>query len=263
MTLRDQAVRYVPSWLSDGFPENPSNGHRILFVIGRFVDAGLSALMQGALAAVGRGTPTALKYVGQARGVMRGRYDTDAQFQTKLSKWIDRAKRQGSQRQLAVEIAEYLGDARVRVVNRAGHWITCESDGTVTETDAAWDWDSVSHPERNDPDEPWWSDEWVLVYPAWEVRDGTLGDLYGADGFALGHYATSQEIDSVKWIVQHTKAAHSCVRAVIWTSDPDRFDPEVPASCPDGTWGAWGIYDGDSYVPSGRDLTTCRYWEPR
>lgn len=262
-TLRDKVARYLPSWLSESDPDSPSYGHRFVFIIGRFVDTSLSAAMQASLAAVGRGTPSALKYLGRARGITRGRLDTDATYGAKLSTWIDRWKEAGQQRRLAIEIAEYLGDSRVRVVNRAGHWVTVEANGTITETDAEWDWDSVSHPDRNDPEAPWWSDLWVIVYPTWEQRAGTLGDLVGADGYGIGHMAPAQQIDAVKGIIQSFKACHSCVRAVLWTSNEERYDPDEPSSCPDGTWGAWGIYDGDSYVLGGRDLTETRYWEPR
>ncbi len=259
MTLRSLVSRYLPAWLSDAYPESPSYGDRWMWLTARFVDATLSVVMQGSLAAVGRGTPTALKYVGAARGVQRGRLDPDDTYRAKLPTWIDRWKEAGSQRRLAIEIAQYLGDSRVRVVNRHGHWITVEADGTITETDAPFDWDSVSHPARAAS----WSALWVMIWPTWDVRPGTLGDLTGDDGHSLGHLSTPQEVEAVKGLCLDFKSGHSCVRAIIWTSDETLFDPENPASLPNGRWGAWGILDGDSYVASDRNLTTCRYWEPR
>jgi hypothetical protein len=262
--LRD-LISALPSWLADksGLPGLPSNGYRVVFTLSRFVDVGISALMQASIAAVGRGTPTALKYVGDARGVIRGRLDTDADYRKKLPTWIQRWKDAGNARRLAREVWEYLGDSRVRVVTRAGHWITIETDGTMTETDAPWDWDSVSNPERNNPAAPWWSDEWIIVYPSWALRPGTFHDLTGDDGFGLGHLAPRAQVDALKLIVDRYKAAHSCVRAIIWTLDATRFDPAVPASKPDGTWGQWSRTIGGHCVFSGRDLSTCRFWEPR
>lgn len=256
--LRERMAEYVPSWLADHDPVGKSYGWRVLTALSRFVDAGLSAALWASLGAVGKGTPTALKYVGHARGITRGRLDTDESYAAKFPSWIERWREAGSQRRIAREIAEYLGDARVRVVNRSGHWITVEANGTLTEHDAEFDWDSESHPYRAS----WWSDLWVIVCPAWAHRPGTIGAI-GVDQYAIGHLATQPEVDAVKLLIQRWKAAHSCVRAVIWTSDPDLFDPEEPASCPNGRWGAWGIYDGDSYVPSDRDLVNCRFWEPR
>ncbi len=87
--------------------------------------------------------------------------------------------------------------------------------------------------------------------------------MVGEDGFALGHLATHGEVDALKGLLSQWKGLHSCVRAVIWTTDPDLFDPEVPLSCPDGTWGAWSMNVAGVQVPSGRNYTTCHYWEPR
>lgn len=262
MGLTDRLAEFLPSWLNDDQP-NPSVGFRVLFGLVRFVDVGLAGALQASLDAVGRGSPSALKYVGEARGVTRGRLDTDDTYRAKLPTWIDRWKECGSQRRLALEIAEYLGDSRVRVINRAGHWITVDADGTVTETDATWDWDSISHPERSDPDNPYWSDLWVVVYPTWPVRTGTIADLVASDTRGVGHLCPRSEVDALKRIFLTWKAGHSCVRTVIWTSDPARFDPSDPSSCPNGRWGAWGIFDGGSFIASDRDLTTCRFWEPR
>ncbi|MBX3205120.1 MAG: hypothetical protein KF764_08620 [Labilithrix sp.] len=275
MNLRDTIHRYLPSWLADNHPESPSYGFRFLWGCALLVDGALEVVLQATLAAVGRGTPTALPYVGHARGLVRYQDESHAAFAARLPTWIDRAKERGSPRHLAREIHRYLrSHPRVRIFNRWGWCLTIERDGTESETeDSGWDWDSVSHPERSDPDDPWWSDLWIVVYTRaepgdpidqWAPRPGTLGDITGDDGFALGHLASAEEVDVLKGIIQ-SKPAHECVRAVIWTSDPERFDPSEPASMPNGRWGSWGIYDAvaGQYVPSDRDTVTCRFWEPR
>lgn len=172
--------------------------------------------------------------------------------------------------EIAKQVQGYLRTKpRVRIVNRAGFFLTLEQDGaTYSEHQGTWDWDSVSHPERNDPDEPWWSELWIIVYTApeqWPFASGTLGDaddVFGDDGLGLGHDVTRKEYDAVRGQASQFKAAHTLVRAVIWCSDPDLFDPTAPATLPDGTWGAWSMDDGTgARIPSGRDLTSCRYWE--
>lgn len=267
MGLKDVFGRILPSWLADNFPASPSYGYRFLWVGAALVDAALDTMLQGSLAASGRGTPTALRYIGAARGILRGRYDTDDEYFVKLQTWIDRHKERGQQRRLAREVWEYLGNdgsgaSRVRVVNRAGWWVTITAAGELEETQADWDWDSVSHPFRNDLDAPYFSDLWVIVYPSWTFRAGTLGDLTGDDGFAIGHMAPHAEVEALKSIVTTWKAAEECIRAVIWTTDETLFDPEEPSTCPDGTWGAWGTTGSGSRVKSGRDLINCRFWEP-
>lgn len=263
MSLRDALRRYLPSWLADDYPDSPSYGFRVLWSIALVVDAAVEATLQGSLAAVGRGTPTALRYLGEERGMLRGQDESAEAYADRLRTWIDAWRSAGSARRLATEIHRYLrSHPRVRVITRSGIWTTVESDGSITMTKAPWNWDGVSHPARAS----WWSDLWVVVYTSpdqWPLRPGTLGDLEGDDGYALGHLARREEVDAIQSILMQWKAAHSRVRALIWTSDPTRFDPTAPSSCPDGTWGAWGMRSGTSYVPSGRDITTCRYWEPR
>lgn len=264
--LRDLVNRFVPSWLSDKSPDSPSWGFRVLWGIVLIIDGALELVAQASLAAVGRGTPTALPYVGQARGMIQNQDESDADFADRLGTWVDRAKENGGPTRLILAIHDYLrSHPRIRLYKRNGDCITVETDREVTyDEGTAWDWDSESHPERA----TWWSDVWIVVYTTsgspdqWVQRPGALGDL-GDDGFAWGHLASKKEVDDIKGLVQLCKAAHTCVRAIVWTNDETKFVPSTPASMPNGRWGAWGIYDGDDYVASDRDLTTCRFWEPR
>ncbi len=256
--LRKLLTRYLPSWLADNYPNGPSFGHRILWALTLLAEGQLEIVLQGSLAAVGRGTPSALPYLEFARGIARGRFDTDTSYAVKMSTWIQRWKEAGAQIRLAKEIAEYLGDSRVRIVNRAGHWVTVEANGTVTTEDAAWDWDGTSHPERAG----WWAEIWIIVYPTWG-HTGPYGGVrdWGGDAYGIGHLRTRRDRDAIMGIAKRFKSAHTHVRAIIWTSDASLFDPAVPSSSPDGTWGAWGKGGAGSRIPS-RNLTTCRYWEP-
>lgn len=258
MSLRDSLRRYVPAWISDRYSDKVAVGFGLLWTMARVVDVTVAQVLEGAYAASGKNL-TALKYVGDARGIVRGRLDTDESYRQKMSTWVDRWRTAGSALRLATEIAEYIGDARVRIVTRGGQWVTVDPDGTVTRHEAAWDWDSVSHPERAG----FWSEMFVIVYSPWPLRPGTLGGIED-DGFALGHMVPRESVDVVKQLIDRWKAAHTMIRAVIWTTDSTAFDPEAPGSLmPDGTWGAWSFNDGGSQVRSGRDWTSCRYWEPR
>ena len=257
MSLVDIYLNYVPTWLAG------TKGGKILGTLIAFLDTALSNFDEASNAAVGRGTVDALTYVGDERGVIRGRLDDDASYRVKLRGWIQARQEDGSQLGLAKRIWEYLGDSRVRVVNRAGHWITIETDGSVSVTDASWDWDSVSNPERNDPLNPYWSDEWIIIYPTYPVRPGTMGELPApTDGYGLGQMVPRNQVNDILDIISQSKAAHSKVRAILWCSDSTKYDPANNASKPDGTWGQWSINSGGHQIASGRDLTVTRYWEP-
>ena len=124
----------------------------------------MNALMEGLIEGLqaaypGLGTPTALQYIGRGRGILRGRLDTDDTYAGKLRAWLDRWETAGSMQGLARELYEYLG-LPLRIVNRAGHWLSIDSLGIITTTQAMWDWDSVSHPERAG----FWSEMWIIVY---------------------------------------------------------------------------------------------------
>jgi hypothetical protein len=258
--VREQLRDYVPWWLQDRkYSSGKVVGFTFLWVLAAVLDAMAEWLLQSLRAAwPGKGTPTALPYIGRSRGILRGQADTDDAYAARLRMWLDKWRDAGTQRQLAIELHEYLGNApRVRIVNRAGHMVTVAADGTITEATCAWDWDSVTNPERA----TWWSELWVIVYPTQWATTGTYGDGrdWGPDpARGFGHAVTREEVDAVKAILGAWKAAHSKVRAVIWTSDAALFNPAAPATLPNGRWGQWSI----AGAPSDRNVSTCRYWEP-
>lgn len=261
----DALRRILPPWLSARFERALSVGFRYLAALTLALDAAADVLTQGLLARFpGLGTPTALELIGRSRALIRNQGESDEAYAARLRNWLEIHKEAGSQLQIARSIHEYLRTRpRVRVVNRAGRFVTVNADGSVEIYDGAWDWDSVSNPERNDPAEPWWSDLWVIVYTSeeqWRARPGGLGDLEGDDGFALGHLATREEVDAILGLLAQWKAQHSRIRAVIWCPNPSLFDPMNPATLPDGTWGDWAITVGGSCIASRNP--TCRYWEP-
>ena len=265
LRVRDIIGKILPPWLSARVQRGKTAGFRFVWGLVAAVDVMLDAANQGIAAWFpGVGTPTALPYIGRSRGIIRGQGESHADYAARLTRWLETWTEAGSQELIAVSIHEFLSTRpRVRVVNRAGQWVTVEADGTIVRHQSPWDWDSISHPERNDPDEPWWSDLWVIIQSPWEERPGTLGEVTGDDGFAFGHLATHEEVDAVTGLFAQWKGAHSCIRAAIWTTDSSLFDPTDSDTCPNGRWGAWGIFDGTSFVPSDRNITTCRYWEPR
>lgn len=260
--FRDSLREYVPKWLSDRPGANV--GFRVLWSIAKTLDELAEVGVQGVQAAwPGLGTPTALPMIGRARGIVQGQTETNDHYAARLRGWLE-AWSGDRTLGLALQIHEWLGNnPRVRVVSRSGNWVTVNADGTIVRNVAAFDWDSVSHPERNIAAAPWWSDEWVIVYPTqWALRPGTLGGLTGDDGYGIGHLVPHSDVYALRGIIDDWKGAHAKVRAVIWTSDASLFDPTNPGSLPNGNWGAWGTTGNGARAKSDRNLTTCRYWEP-
>lgn len=261
LRLRDAFKLISPWWLSDRLQSGKTVGYRYLWSMISVLDALLEGQLQGMRACwPGAGTPTALPLISRSRGILRGQDDTDEEVSAKLRGWLDRWLTAGSQLAIAREIHEYLSDhPRVRVINRAGHWVTLNEDGTVDLDDAAWDWDSVSNPERVN----YWSELWVIVYTSQFADAGDWGDgrFWGARDSGIGHVVHRIDRDACRNLLGTWKSAHSRIRAVIFSTDDALFDPAAPLTCPDGTWGQWSTGGSGSRVVSNRNLTDCRYWE--
>lgn len=258
--FRDTVRKYLTWWLRDRPHEGKTVSFRYIWSMVAPVDAFVDVLLQGLVAPwPGLGTPTALPAIGRSRGVVRGRLDTDESYALKLRGWLERWRLAGTMEGIARNVQEYLGTpSRIRVVNRAGRWLTLNADGTIERHTQAWDWDSVSNPERAG----FWSEIWIIIYdPPYANRPGTLGDVIEDDGLCLGHLCPLGERDILLGLFRTTKSAHTKTRTVIWTDDDTLFDPEDPGSLPDGTWGEWFTGGEGARVPSNRD-PDCRYWEP-
>lgn len=253
--FRDSIRAYIPVWLSDRLKKNV--GFRFLWAVVATHDALADVTVEGVQAAwPGQGTPSALALIGRTRGLVRWQDEASDSYAMRLRGWLETWARART-REMALQLHGYLrSKPKVRVITRGGEWITVGTDGTVTEQDASWDWDSLSHPERAS----WWSDLWIVIYTSqYLVRPGTMGALPAIDdGYGLGQMVPRTDFDAIATMLGELKGAHSRIRAIIWCSDPTLFDPAVPATCPDGTWGGWGYGTPSTCT---RDLTSCRYWE--
>jgi hypothetical protein len=265
------AIRsYVPNWLSSR-PEL-FVGFALLYVLAAVLDIFWEWSFQGLQAAFpGLGTPTALPLIGYSRGILRGEAETDASYASRLLPWITTWTGAASSIVLAQQIRAYLANhPTVRIVNRAGFWVTVDSGGTISTATSPWDWDSVSNPERNIPGFPWWSDLWIIVYPTeWPITGTNLASLVGvwgtSQGVGLGHQVPRSAVDAIRTLVGQWRGAHCWIEAIIWSYDATLFVPGSPvAGDPDGTWGNWHKLAGGVAVPArtGAADGRVRFWIP-
>jgi hypothetical protein len=280
LRFRDVIRAYVPVWLSDRLASGKTTAFRFLWSMIAPLDNMVDAQVQGLQAAwPGKGTPTALPYIGRSRGLIQGQTETDDAYAARLPSWLDIWPHAAGTPELALakRMQEYLGNTpRIRVIQRKRFtpaldslWVTLNSDGSVVKQRAPWNWDeSTPHqgnPDPNDPAAPFWSDLWVVVYPTqWTTlmpHLGVSGSVF-TRSTGMGHLCARKEVDELKSLIATWKGAHTRVRAVIWTSDAALFDPSDSTTCPDGTWGRWSKDDGMGGRIPARNRTTCRYWEP-
>lgn len=269
--LRNRVRQYLPPWMQRGVWKVVIYAHL------RPLDIFLQWAVEGVLAAFpGLGTPTALPLIGSSRGIFQGDGESDETFGARLIPWIQTWEEAGDLATLAAQIQAYLATSpTVSVVSRAGAWVTVHPDKSVTRVKPgasawAWDWDSVSNPERNGAtgDDVWWSDIWIIVTPSkWAITGTTLASLvglWGTGGLGIGHAVPRGPVDAILALASSTqwKAAHLWIEAIIWNYDATLFDPAVVnAGNPDGTWGKWGKLVTGSYRPSRNP--TARYWIPK
>ena len=260
--FRNELRKFVPWWLADRrLSSGKSVGFRYLWAIVATLDVFVQFMLEALRAPwPGLGPTAALPYIGRTRGILRGPAATTVEYVSRLSRWLAKWARAGSAEQLLEELHEYLPtNPKVRLFTRSGICITRNTDGTtVRQTGVAWDWDSVSDPQRAGN---WW-DVWIVVYSPYAKRAGTLGGITD-DGNVLGQAMPSSVADEVKQLLSTWKSAHTYVRAVIWSTDATKFDPATPASMPDGTWGRWGTTGNGSRFKGARCQSSLRFWEPR
>lgn len=269
--FRDGLAAIVPKWLANR--PGLKWGYSFLFAMA----AELDGMMEGTLEGVeswwpgygGRADNLAMH--GRSRGLIQGEAESTQSFAARLIGWLQTWENAGSDQVLVREIQAYLGNTpMVRLVSRSapgtGQWTTIAPDGTITQARAAWDWDSISNPERNQVLTPWWSDYWIIVYPCeWAITGSNLASLvpiWGTyNGVGTGHAVPRAAVDVILGLVAQWKGAHTFTRAIIYSYDATLFDPANPvAGDPDGTWGLyWKIVAGN--VVTTRN-NSARYWEP-
>jgi hypothetical protein len=233
-------------------------------------------LMQG-INAWGPGSPnatmTALPLIGQARGMVQGIGEVNADYAARLRTWIGPApyvddywSNVAASAVLAEQIQAYCGnDPTVTVIERIysasgttqALWTVVAPDGTTTVETADWDWDSVGgwvDPTTAYPGSvtrTFWSDFWIVVSPPPWPKSG---------GAYLGQGVPADQHNRTLLELAQNKGAHCFCRAIIWAYDGTKFTPSNPTA--DGNYGNWGKNDGSGNIVAARD-SSALYWIPR
>jgi hypothetical protein len=251
----------VTQWLSDR--PGLRVGFQVLWTFAGWCDKGMQAAVEGVRAGW-PGSDTRvdnLRLLGFSRQRIQGETETDPEFVVTLQNWLVDVRDMGGDVWLVKELHRWIaGNPMVRLIsrtrpasplNRAGGalYTTCATDGTVTQTYAAWNWDAMSNPERQGqkPGDVGFFDYWIVVYAPtaslYESTTGHWGDGQGPgnSGRGLGLSATIIETSTIRNLVATGLGAHVTCRTLIWSYDVAAFDPATPARSgnPDGTWGRW------------------------
>lgn len=269
MAFRDTILRLAPKWVKGR--QVRGIGARLLGLFGLALDACVEHLLQGFYARLpGKGTPTALPYIGRDRGIRRGRGESHESYARRLQRWLEAHRMKGHAHELAMQLRGYCNaDVRIRIVDRNGNWWTLDRDWSVSYRLRRdnWDWDGR-------PASPEWSRFWVIIYPTadnlpWGPTPQTIGGAglwggaLGTAGYTIGTTATLQEVRDVQSICEEWKSPSRC-EGIIIAFDDASFDPMAAsgsAGMPDGDWGVHFTTSGSPRGPV--RLRTARYWPGR
>lgn len=233
---------------------------------------------------------TALPYIANSRGLIQGEAETAAHFAARLVNWRTNGlaiappavpqvwSQRGNTRVLALQVQQFLANTpTVRIIERLhstsgtcqARYVTANPDGSISDVIANWDWDSSSGwtgdastgTVAGSVTRTWWSDFWIVIYPAEYPVTGTqlsaLVPIWGSTSIGLGHAVPVTSRDAILSILRDFKGAHCFCRAIIWSYDATLFDPASPSASgdPDGTW-------GPLFNRTGHADGRVRYWEP-
>lgn len=270
-SLRAALASVVPTWLANlpGF----RNLYAYCWSIALLGDCLREIAWEGQLAAYpGVGTPTALPYIGQSRGLTQGPSEANANFAARCIAFRDAWARAGSAESICEQIQSFLvgiGNLGagvypvVRIVDRQGNAVTRNADQSFSYSTISWDWDELGGfvddrgwrpPAQVDT---WWADIWVLIQDPFTHWTG-FSDVNWLAAWNTGDQTIDAQcpqsiVQAVLTLISTFKGEHSWVRAVVFAPNPTTVSPS-------GYWGnASHNFTG---VQTAQRTASFSYWTP-
>jgi hypothetical protein len=234
----------VPGWLSEG------DGGKVLYSLAVIKDVYVQRLRDGIKSRFpSYAGKSAQRLIGQDRGILRGRTETNEHYAARLRAWrYPRGHRvRGNAFALLEQVTEYFGGCYCYTVDVKGNWHTFNDPNAPTQTEHgtgyAWDWDSAKPGGAGlyTPGDPWarfwlvvdlttadstFSEHAAIADPeCWRVGD--LSTTVGIKGMSPedGQAIKSLVRSPFTWKPAGTKSEY-----VIYMTEPGS------SPVPDGTW---------------------------
>ena len=261
----------VPSWLTEG------DGYSVLRSLTRQIDENVARFREGLNARFPSraiGTDGALARIGQDRGIIQGRSETDEHYAQRLVAWrYPRGHRvRGSAFALLNQVSEYWGGVACQTIDANGTVHERRENGAERYAYGLdWTWDD--QPPSN------WSRFWLVL-------DGTsfagaveeIGGEYWSDADTLGQTGvTFDDVQAMRrlltgrawrpagtqpeWVVvviDHDLAPEPVAFDASFDETFGALTWSTPVS-PDATWAHWSAQDGLGVQRPTRSAG-CRYW---
>ncbi|MFA5436586.1 MAG: hypothetical protein WC372_11165 [Candidatus Neomarinimicrobiota bacterium] len=238
----------LPAWLTEG------EGGKVAHALTLIVDAGVQRLRDSLEARMPRRAgPSALRLIGDDRGIPRGRSETAEHYAERLVRWrYPRGHRcRGSAFALLEQVSEYWGGLPTATVDARGTWHLRSADGVET-VDRSLDWTWDARPASD------WARFWVLI----DAR-GVLSE-WAPWGGEPDSEETIGQVGATVWDVR-------ALRDLLYGPRPWRpagtlpewavvvLEGELVDIDPDATWARWSTVDEFSVRTESRD-PNARYW---
>lgn len=224
----------VPSWLSTG------DGEKVLHTLGRVTDGFINRARLSLTARFPTYSgPTGLTMLGEERGIVKGRDESNTGYARRLRGWrgVRGHQVRGNPYAMLYQIWNYFGGMLVREIDSGGNVFTTARDGSESVTHGGvWNWD----------DAPAWYRFWIKIVPAADQGIAGWGPLSGhpwgaslqpGRGFTIGQKGvTPGDCRVVKNLFRGDHPWHMSGTKPEWAVLVLGED-ESPE--PDGTWRYW------------------------
>ena len=277
--LRNTLV--LPQWLADR--PGLQYGFKLVASVAVLLDVMMEGTLQGVASAFpGYGTETALPLIGRNRGRIQGPAQPNTAFAGQLRSSNVDWSNAGGDMQLCRELQNFIPETpTVRVVNRAGRWVSLNPDGSfsfVTGTappggavtpftyvsGASMNWDGNSNPGHSGN----WSDIWIVVegssYPAETRTLSALNAAYGtfatwaATGWGVGQRVPRADVNAIRAIIKPWVSGNANVKCVVFAYS-NNFNPNDGPTA-NGYCESWSFMVSGS-VNTAQRPSADRYWQ--
>lgn len=233
-------TRLCPTWLWGGVRSEVGSGGRVLYSLGRVLDANAEAWRQALLARMPQfALPGALPLLGRDRGIIRGRDESNTSYASRLiSHWDDNHER-GMPFAMLRQIRAYLqGNHCVRIVTNSGQFYSIEENGTYVTSRGRWQFGKNTDFRLF----------YVIIFNAFRF------------GFDAGKTCTATYVDiaTIKQIIRDwSPVVATCEYVILANCRPSELFLADSAGNPvAGEWEHWAF--GDPYRPVRNKQ--CRFW---
>lgn len=227
MSFRDLVPTISPPWLQRHY------GERLLYAVTLQVDAIAEAAREGVRARApgsDQQPRDALVQIGRDRVIVRGKYESDPVYSTRLQRafdsWARGASLEGLMRQLQALLLDY--DTPVRGITWWAQWARIPSWDAPIEYEwgyqGAWHWGWTYYLPGEGTNNYWdWGHAFVVLYPAagqWQPATLGSGLMLGSGQWCVGITEPSDVVQAARLVADQWRSATTRVRVIVsWNAD--------------------------------------------